>query len=217
MRIYLLGLILSTLFVFSCSFASEERIQVNTIYSLNDVISVGIKVKKDLETEFPQATDAKWGFHKSREIAVIRYPTVELARTLGKTAGEEQTEFVEIVEKNIAHGTKVEKTKCRGLKSNRYGFNSKMDSKINSEIGIGNIMILNKLKFFEDDNSFPTRAAKYWQCVRREPLYSDFVIHGNLVFLGEPLMKDYGQGQMIESSAKTIEFLEEILDLLPVQ
>jgi len=216
MRIYLLGLILSTLFVFSCSFASEERIQVNTIYSLNDVISVGIKVKKDLETEFPQATDAKWGFHKSREIAVIRYATVQLARTLGKTAGEEQTEFVEIVEKNIAHGTKVEKTKCRGLKSNRYGFNNKMRSKVNSEIGIGNIMILNKLKIFEDDINFSSNRVGA-VCVRREPLYSDFVIHGNLVFLGEPLMKDYGQGQMIESSAKTIEFLEEILDLLPVQ
>ena len=52
-------------------------------------------------------------------------------------------------------------------------------------------------------------------CVVREPLYTDFIIHGNLVILGEPLMKDYGQGQMTESSEKTITFLRETAERLP--
>ncbi|MBO82780.1 MAG: hypothetical protein CL506_00255 [Actinobacteria bacterium] len=209
MRILLILLILLT--IFACS--ETERIQVDTVYSIDDVLAAGIKVKNDLKTEFPQATDAKWGFIDSREVAVIRYPTAEIARTLGATAAQEQTQFIEIVEKNIAHGPKVEKTKCRGLKSNRYGFNNKMNFKTNPEIGLGNILILNKLKIFENEINLTFQEAAV--CVRREPLYSDFVIHGNLVFLGEPLMKDYGQGQMIESAEKTIKFLEEVVERLP--
>ena len=119
---------------------------------------------------------------------------------------------IAIVEKNIAHGPKVEKTKCRGLKSNRYGFNNKMNINSDNEIGFGNILILNKLKIFEDEIYSENEEAV---CVRREPLYSDFVIHGNLVILAEPLMKDYGQGQMIESSEKTIKFINEIINNLP--
>ena len=210
MRILLILLMLLT--ILGCS--KTERIQVDTAYSIEDVIAAGIKVKNDLKTEFPQATDAKWGFLDGREVAVIRYPTAEIARTSGKTAAQEQTQFIEIVEKNIAHGPKVEKTKCRGLKSNRYGFNNKMNFGSNPEIGFGNILILNKLKIFENEINLilPGRAV----CVRREPLYSDFIIHGNLVFLGEPLMKDYGQGQMIESAEKTIKFLEEeVIERLP--
>ena len=73
-------------------------------------------------------------------------------------------------------------------------------------------MILNKLKIFENDINLRVADAI---CVRREPLYSDFVIYGNLVILAEPLMKDYGQGQMIESSEKTIKFINEIIEELP--
>ena len=208
-KITIILLILLT--IFGCS--KTERIQVDTVYSIDDLLAVGIKVKNDLKTEFPQATDAKWGFLDNREVAVIRYPTAEIARTSGKTAAQEQTQFIEIVEKNIAHGPKVEKTTCRGFKSNRYGFNSKMNFGSNPEIGFGNILILNKLKIFENEINltFPAGAV----CVRREPLYSDFIIHGNLVFLGEPLMKDYGQGQMIESTENTIKFLEEVVERLP--
>ena len=209
MRILLILLMLLT--ILGCS--KTERIQVDTVYPIEDVIAAGIKVKNDLKTEFPQATDAKWGFLDGREVAVIRYPTAEIARTVGKTAAQEQTQFIEIVEKNIAHGPKVEKTKCRGLKSNRYGFNNKIHFESNPEIGFGNLLILNKLKIFENEINLTSPPGAV--CVRREPLYSDFVIHGNLVFLGEPLMKDYGQGQMIESADRTIKFLEEVVERLP--
>ena len=58
---------------------------------MDEIVVIGIKIKGDFETNFPESTDSKWGFLKGREIAIIRYPTVELALTLGKTAAEEQT------------------------------------------------------------------------------------------------------------------------------
>ena len=191
----------------SCTETQVE--EVTKIYSMDDVGVTGIKMKGDFKTDFPESTNAKWGFLKGREIAVIRYPTIEYAKTFGKIAGEEQTEFIEVLEKNIAHGSKVEKTKCRGHKSNRYGFNNKLD--LDSGYGLENTWIINKSELFENEIDIPPKKV----CVVREPLYTDFIIHGNLVILGEPLMKDYGQGQVTESSEKTIKFLEETVVKLP--
>ena len=101
-----LFIVLGVLVTLSCATAQAES---DKIYSLEDFSGIGVKMKGDFETEFPEATIVKWGFYKGREVAVILYPTIELANTLGKTAGQEQTEKIEIVEKNIAHGSKVEK------------------------------------------------------------------------------------------------------------
>lgn len=207
MKIYLF--ILLALLI-SCS--DITPLQSNKVYSIEEVKTVGIKIKGKFKTNFPDATESSWGFYKGREVALLIYPSVDLANTKGKIAGKEQSEFTKILEKNIAHGPKVEKTKCRGLKSNRYGFNNKMNIKSDSDIGLGNILILNKLKIFENNINLRVTDAI---CVRREPLYSDFVIYGNLVILAEPLMKDYGQGQMIETSEKTIKFINEIIEKLP--
>ena len=125
-------------------------------------------MKGDFKTDFPKSTDAKQCFLKGREIAIIKYPTVELARTLGKTAAEEQTELIEVVEKNIAHGPKVEKIECRGHTG--YGVHGNCSS-------------------------------------RREPMYTEFIIHGNLVIMGELLAT--------EDSEDTLAFLQETADKLP--
>ena len=82
----------------------------------------------------------------------------------------------------------------------------------NGNNGLDHIFILNKSRLFENEINFiPVGKV----CVVREPLYTDFIIDGNLVILGEPLMKDYGQGQMTESSEKTITFLRETAERLP--
>ena len=44
---------------------------------------LGFKVKKDFSTEFPDSIDAKWGFHNGRDVAVVRYPSIELAKSSG--------------------------------------------------------------------------------------------------------------------------------------
>ena len=142
MRVYL-SLTLAFLLVLSCSNSSDEPLQIDTIYTMNDASKMGIKnlMKNDFITEFPEATDAKWGFWKGREVAIIRYESIENARSLGQTAAEEQTELIEVVEKNIAHGPKVEKTKCRG---DAYGGNP---YKLSPSIGMGEILFLNKTSF----------------------------------------------------------------------
>jgi len=176
------------IFSLSCSNSSDEPVQVDTIYSMDDASKLGIKnlMKGDFETEFPEATHAKWGFWKGREVAILRYESVEKARTLGKTAAEEQTELVEVVESNIAHGPKVEKTKCRG---DAYGGTPyRLSPKYN--IGIGGTLILNKSSFKDLDVEMGNQRGTRGGCVRREPLYIQFKVHGNLVIMIEPMPEE---------------------------
>jgi len=185
MRTYLfLGLILSALFIFSCSSTAGEPVQVDIVYSMEDASKLGIKnlMKNDFETDFSEATDAKWGFWKGREVAIIRYESVENARTLGKVAAEEQTKLIEVVEKNIAHGPNVEKTKCRG---DAYGGNPYMLSP-KYDIGFGKILTLNKSSFLESELDLEANSVRDG-CVRREPMFIEFRIHGNLVIMIEPM------------------------------
>ena len=187
--------------LFGCS--KQETDSINKIYSLEDVVSTGFRVKGEFKTaKFPETTIVKWGFYKGREVAVAVYPTIELANTFGKIAGEDQTEKIEVVEKNIAHGPKVEKLICRGHSrgggwTGRHGI--KFDVRWNSEEGLGNTLIINKSRLFQNDIDLPHGRT----CVRREPLYTEFRIHGNLVLMVEPLAT--------EDSEKTIEFLNELI------
>ena len=188
MKRYLyLVLILTIFLTFSCSSTVEEPIQVDTIYSMEDASMLGIKnlMKNDFETNFSGATDAKWGFWKGREVAIIRYDSVENARTLGKVAAEEQTELIEVVEKNIAHGPNVEKTKCRG---DAYGGNPYLLSP-KYDIGFGNTLSLNKGSFIESEFDLELESVRDG-CVRREPMFIQFRIHGNLVIMIEPMPEE---------------------------
>ena len=208
MRNFLFLINFVSLLVFiGCS--QTESKDTNKIYSMEDLAVIGIKIKKDFQTEFPETTHAKWGFLKGREVAVFRYPTIELANTLGKTAGEEQTEEIEVVEKNIAHGPKVEKTECRGHKANKPNSSDvyKLNIKLNSNSQFSNTLIINKAKLFEDQmNLFPLKPS-WMECVRRAPMYTEFIIIGNLVILSEPLATEDSEG--------TLAFLQETADKLP--
>ena len=168
-----------------------------------------LRKKLKIPIKYIQATHAKWGFLKGREISVFRYPTIELANTLGKTAGEEQTEEIEVVEKNIAHGPKVEKTECRGHTQNKPNSSDvyKLNIKLNSNSQFSNTFIINKAKLFEDQmNLFPLKPS-WMECVRRAPMYTEFIIIGNLVILSEPLATEDSEG--------TLAFLQETADKLP--
>ena len=188
------------LFLLSCS--GNSKLESNKIYSIEDIKSTGIKIQDKFETDFPESIESSWAFFKGREIAVLMYPSLDLANTIGKIAAEEQTELIEVVEKNIAYGEKVEKTTCRG-----YGDvvleNQKLGESISSNLGIDNTLILNKLKFFSDDKVEYLDAPA---CPRREPLYTEYIIYGNIIFLIEPLRTSG------EDSSK---FLENLVSKLP--
>ena len=188
------------LFLLSCS--GNSKLESNKIYSVEDIKSTGIKIQGKFETDFPESIESSWAFFKGREIAVLMYPSLDLANTNGKTAAEEQTELIEVVEKNIAYGEKVEKTACRG-----YGDivleNQKLRERISSNLGIDNTLIINKLKFFNDDKVEYLNAPA---CPRREPLYTEYIIYGNIIFLIEPLRT---------SGEDSNKFLENLVSKLP--
>ena len=187
MRFYI-AIVLSLFFMFSCSSASDEPAQVDKVYSMEDASKLGIKnlMKNGFETDFPESTHAHWGFWKGREVAILRYETTEKARTLGKTAAEEQTELIEVVESNIAHGPKVEKTKCRG---DAYGGNPYRLTTI-YKIGLVDTIILNKSALIDSDSEIINDRGTRGGCVRREPLYIEFRVHGNLVIMVEPMPEE---------------------------
>tara|TARA_Y100000817_G_scaffold67849_1_gene51452 strand:- start:189 stop:800 length:612 start_codon:yes stop_codon:yes gene_type:complete len=183
MKFLILSLIIFS--IFACS-NEKEVVEVTKIFSMEDVASAGFKVKKDFDSEFPDSTDAKFGFYKGRDVGVIRYETLELAKSSGHTSATEQTELIEVVEKNIAYGPKVERTKCRGTAQNKPDSSDVYRQNLRGLIGKENILILNNYRFFEGTEIFTNRPS-HEPCVRREPMYTEFKIHGNLVILMEPL------------------------------
>ncbi len=197
-------LLLPLLLLFSC--ASPSKLESNKVYSIDDIKSVGVKIQGKFETNFPESIESNWAFYKGREIAVLMYPSADLANTNGKIAAQEQTELIEVVEKNIAYGQKVEKTACRGHGDSggwtgRGGI--KLGENISSNLGIDNTFIINKLKIFNDDKVEYLSAPS---CPRREPLYREYKIYGNIVFLIEPLRT---------SGEDTDKFLQDLIIKLP--
>ena len=179
-------ILILNILVFSCGSdsSSDEFVSSTNIYEMSDVTSVGWKMKKGFEiAEFPESTDARWGFYgpDGREVAVIRYPTVELANTNGLQAAQEQTEYIEPIEGITAYGDKVEKTTCRGFAD--YPPPYKVTQEKN--LGINKTFLLNKNNFIED--AIDTVNA---DCPRREPFYRNYLIEGNIVLLGELLRKE---------------------------
>ena len=194
-----LPLILIFIFVFAAcggDSSSDEFVSSSNVYEMKDVTSAGWKMKKGFEiAEFPESTDARWGFAgpDGREVAVIRYPNTELANTKGLQAAQEQTEYIEPIEGITAYGDKVEKTTCRGFAD--YPPPYKVTQEKN--LGINKTFLLNKNNFIEE--SLDSINA---DCPRREPFYRVYLIEGNLVFLGELLRKE--DLQMVDV------FLEEL-------
>ena len=187
------------LFLYNCS--NSVNLETDTVYSLEDIESIGIKVRGDFNTFFPESIESKWAFYKGREVAVLIYPSAEKANINGEISALNQTNIIEVVEKNIAHGPNVEKTKCRGHGdtggwTGRGGIKLRHKEELN--FGIENTLLLNKLKLFNDNE---LQILNSRSCPRREPLYTEYIIIGNTVLMAEPLR---------DSSDVTIKFLEDL-------
>tara|TARA_X000001036_G_scaffold219374_1_gene205316 strand:+ start:1211 stop:1828 length:618 start_codon:yes stop_codon:yes gene_type:complete len=182
---YLLFLLLIFSLV-GCS-SSSSSIETNKIFTLEEVKSSGFKLRGDFDSNFQGSTNSVHGFYKGREVAFIVYPSLDLAKTNGLDTANEQTEMIEIVEKNIGHGPNVEKLVCRGYKPG-VGVAGRGGLKLNrlpeSNPGLDGIIITNKLQMFSElENSFNNAPP----CVRREPLYTHYKVFGNIIIMAEPL------------------------------
>ena len=182
---YLLFLLL-IFSLFGCS-SSGSPIETYKIFTLEEIKSSGFKLRGDFDSNFQGSTNSVHGFYKGREVAFIVYPSLDLAKTNGLDTANEQTEMIEIVEKNIGHGPNVEKLVCRGYKpgvgvAGRGGL--KLNQLPESNPGLDGIIITNKLQIFSElENSFNNAPP----CVRREPLYTHYKVFGNIIIMAEPL------------------------------
>ena len=148
---YLLFLLLIFSLI-SCS-SSGSSIETDKIFTLEEIKSSGFKLRGDFDSNFQGSTNSVHGFYKGREVAFIVYPSLDLAKTNGLDTANEQTEMIEIVEKNIGHGPNVEKLVCRGYKpgvgvAGRGGL--KLNQLPESNPGLDGIIITNKLQMFSE-------------------------------------------------------------------
>lgn len=200
---YLLIAFLITLI--SCSYTNQPK-ETTKLFTLDEVKSSGFKERGEFQTEFKDSEVSTWGFYKGREVAFIMYPSVDLANSSGLEAAQQQTEKIEITERNIGHGPNVEKLACRGYKpgvgvSGRGGL--KLNSYSQSAIGLNGTLIINKSNIFLTNDEIENNAPP---CVRREPLYTHYKIYGNLVIMAEPLTT--------EDENDTADFIEKLASKL---
>ena len=187
-------------FFLSCSSDSSKSSELNNgsqnTYNLEDAVKIGWKMKKGFSTEFPNSTDSKWGFFKGREVAIIRYENSADAQNYGNIAGSEQTEYIEPIEGIKAYGDKVEKTICRGWAE--YQTPYKLDINFdhmdeiffiqkNNTIFDQNSGTLKNLYSLGDTSQEISEAPEAGECPRKEPVYRDFLIEGNIIIMAEPL------------------------------
>tara|TARA_X000001036_G_scaffold53529_2_gene43043 strand:- start:3975 stop:4589 length:615 start_codon:yes stop_codon:yes gene_type:complete len=201
---YLLIAFLITLI--SCSYTNQSK-ETTKLFTLDEVKSSGFKERGEFQTEFKDSEVSTWGFYKGREVAFIMYPSVDLANSSGLEAAQQQTEKIEITERNIGHGPNVEKLACRGYKpgvgvSGRGGL--KLNSYSQSALGLNGTLIINKSNIFLTNDEIENNAPP---CVRREPLYTHYKIYGNLVIMAEPLTT--------EDENDTADFIENLSGALP--
>ena len=199
MKIITLLLIFS--FIFGCS--SNGEVTTEETFSFDDIKKIGFKYSGDFNTEFQDSIQASFGFYKGREIAFLLYPSVEIANTSGLKDAKDQTEKIENTEKNIHHGPNVEKYKCRGGKFSP-GPVKKLKPFYDNKLGLNGILLINNYLIFSEKNY--GELGRFGPCVRREPLYTNFKIFGNLAILTEPLPT--------EDDTDTNNFLEQIASSL---
>ncbi|MBI4218817.1 MAG: hypothetical protein HY682_01650 [Chloroflexi bacterium] len=159
------------------------------VYALTDLAGIGWKQKGEFATTFEGAQESAWGFLDGREVAVIVYPDLAQARSVGAGVGKSQTEVT--VDGVYAPG--VERTKCAGFGNYRTPYRVEPASAragcgiALSTDGLGSsekcaIAIAASLERSRRTSGVTAQPV----CPKRIPTYVEFVIEGNLVILCEP-------------------------------
>ena len=151
-----------------------RTIESTTVFTADDMKSVGWKGQRDFVLEYPGTSMAKWGFMNQKEVGVLIYANAEDAQTLGVTAADAQT-FRREGDGQAPDGDLIDRISCRdkagasAVKANT-GVTSKSFSAsyLDPEIG-------------ESDDI----QAVGGKCSNRYPTYNDYTVIGNLVLMCE--------------------------------
>ncbi len=165
-----------------------RMVESTTIFTADDLKSIGWKAQKDFLLDYPGSTTAKWGFLNQAEVGVLIYSNAEDAKTLGVTAAEAQTFHNELGEAP-GDGT-MDRTSCQSA-----GWQSAV-----KEIVAGSTKV--SASYLEPhDNSLAPPFQKM-PCPVRVPTYNDYTVVGNVVMLCEG---DGGKPLEASTNCKEIE------------
>jgi hypothetical protein len=157
------------------------------IFSSADMKAIGWKSQKDLLLEYPESTEATWGYLNTKEVAILVYPSAEVARVQGLAAAKAQTA---VGEDGQATG-EIDRISCR-------------DAQGQSAVGLLDVreslgdphMVRVSFTKESSDTTFEPRV-----CSNKYPTYTDYRIIGNMVVLCE------GEGRTGDEPSKNCQQL----------
>lgn len=184
------------------------------VYTMDSLASLGWKRKGGFERQFEAASETAWGFHEAREVAAILYASPEQARLHGPSAGKSQTaltaegRFEPGVERTKCGGFGNYRTPYKlampepgtgcgsPARPGRHATGSKCTLFFGHAGSIGSLTDGSRQAGAEAlaptlieglaDGGGAEDIHFQRECPQRIPVYADFVIEGNLVFMCEP-------------------------------
>jgi hypothetical protein len=157
------------------------------IFSSADMKAIGWKSQKDLLLEYPKSTEATWGYLNTKEVAILVYPSAEVARVQGLASAKAQTA---VGEDGQATG-EIDRISCR-------------DAQGQSAVGLLDAIEpahdphMVRVSFTKESSN---TAFEPRVCSNKYPTYTDYRIIGNMVVLCE------GEGRTGDEPSKNCEQL----------
>ena len=165
-----------------------RMVESTTIFTADDLKSIGWKSQKDFLLDYPGSITAKWGFLNQSEVGVLIYSNAEDAKTIGVAAAEAQTFHNEDGEAP-GDGT-MDRTSCQSA-----GWQSAV-----KEIGAGSTKVSASYLDPHEDSLAP--PFQKMPCPVRVPTYNDYTVIGNIVMMCEG---DGGKPLETSTNCKEIE------------
>lgn len=162
--------------------ASEFIIESDTTFSIDDIKALGWKEQRDFALDYPESTDAKWGFINTKELGVLVYPSAAIAQVQGAEAALTQTALGPDG-KSIGVQDRISCRQAQGQSA--VGLVDPVDS-----TGPADGSRAFRISFSSDT------SVEQKICANKYPKYRDFRILGNIVLLCE------GDGRTGDQPAK---------------
>lgn len=169
--------------------AADFIVQSETIFSVDDLKSVGWKEQKDLLLEYPESTDGKWGFYNTKELGILVYPSAAIAQVQGAEAALAQTALGPDG-KSIGEQDRITCRQAQGQSA--VGLVEPVD--------VGDASNAFHVSFSSDT------TVEQRVCAHKFPTYRDFRILGNIVLLCE------GDGDTGDKPSKNCKDLPGLLE-----
>ncbi len=169
---------------------ADFTIQTDVVFSIDDLKALGWKEQRDLLLDYPESTDAKWGFINTKELGVLVYPSAAIAQVQGAQAALEQT-AIGPDGKAVGEQDRISCRQAQGQSA--VGL---MESESGQDRDSSKAFHIS----FSSDTTLEQRV-----CANKFPKYTEFRILGNMVLLCE------GEGPTGDGASKNCKDLPDQL------